>query len=58
MQKLFINGEWREAESGDSLPVVDPSTGEAFDSIARGTAADIDRAVAAARAAYEGPWGR
>jgi aldehyde dehydrogenase (NAD+) len=57
MQKLFINGEWREAESGDSLPVVDPSTGEAFDSIARGTAADIDRAVAAARAAYEGPWG-
>src|SRR5580698_626279 len=57
MQKLFINGEWREAENGASLPVVDPSTGETFDGIARGTAADIDRAVSAARAAYEGPWG-
>ena len=57
MQKLFINGEWREAESGAGLPVVDPSTGETFDSIARGTAADIDRAVAAARAASEGAWG-
>jgi aldehyde dehydrogenase (NAD+) len=57
MQKLFINGEWREAQGGASLPVVDPSTGETFDSIARGTAADVDRAVAAARAAYEGPWG-
>jgi aldehyde dehydrogenase (NAD+) len=57
MQKLFINGEWREAENGASLPVVDPSTGETFDAIARGTAADIDRAVSAARAAHEGPWG-
>jgi aldehyde dehydrogenase (NAD+) len=57
MQKLFINGEWREAENGAGLPVVDPSTGETFDGIARGTATDIDRAVSAARAAYEGPWG-
>src|SRR5450432_1017470 len=57
MQKLFINGEWREAQGGASLPVVDPSTGETFESIACGTAADIDGAVAAARAAYEGPWG-
>ena len=39
MQKLFINGEWREAESGAGLPVVDPATGETFDGIARGTAA-------------------
>jgi aldehyde dehydrogenase (NAD+) len=57
MQKLFIKGEWREAAGGAVLPVVDPSTGETFDHIARGTAADIDLAVAAARAAYEGRWG-
>jgi aldehyde dehydrogenase (NAD+) len=38
--------------------VIDPSTGESFDSIARGTAGDIDRAVRAARTALDGPWGR
>lgn len=39
-------------------PVIDPSTGEVFDTLARGTAADIDKAVAAARAALSGPWSR
>ena len=57
MQKLFIGGKWREAASGETLPVVDPSTGETYDTIPRGGAADIDAAVAAARAAYEGAWG-
>ena len=57
MQKLFIGGKWREASSGQTLPVVDPSTGEVYDSIARGAAVDIDAAVRAARAAYEGAWG-
>ena len=57
MQKLFIGGKWREASSGRTLPVVDPSTGEAYDTIPRGASADIDAAVRAARAAYEGAWG-
>lgn len=57
MQKLFIKGAWREATGGATLPVIDPSTGETFDSIARGTAQDIDLAVAAARAAFDGGWG-
>ncbi len=57
MQNLFINGEWRAASGGKTLPVIDPATGESFDTIARGTAADIDLAVRAARAAYEGAWG-
>ncbi len=57
MQKLFIKGAWKEAAGGATLPVVDPATGETFDEIARGTAADIDLAVAAARSAYEGAWG-
>ena len=57
MQELFIGGEWREASSGRTLPVVDPATGEVYDAIPRGGAADIDAAVRAARAAYEGAWG-
>jgi len=57
MQKLFIGGNWREAATGQTLPVIDPSTGETYDTIPRGGAADIDAAVRAARAAYEGAWG-
>jgi aldehyde dehydrogenase (NAD+) len=56
MQKLLIGGTWREAKAG-GLPVIDPSTGEIYDTIARGTASDVDAAIAAARAAYEGAWG-
>jgi aldehyde dehydrogenase (NAD+) len=54
MQKLFIGGKWREASSGETLPAIDPSTGESYDTIPRGDARDIDAAVKAARAAYEG----
>ena len=57
MQKLFIGGKWREASSGETLAVIDPSTGESYDTIPRGGARDIDAAVKAARAAYEGKWG-
>ncbi len=57
MQQLFIGGKWREAETGETLPVIDPSTGETYDTIPRGKAADIDAAVKAARGAYEGAWG-
>ena len=58
MQRLFIAGEWTDAVGGGTLPVIDPSSGEVFDELSRGSAADIDRAVAAARAALGGPWGR
>ncbi len=58
MQHHFIGGQWRAGSSGETLPVIDPSTGEVFDQLARGNAADIDQAVAAARAALSGPWGR
>ena len=57
MQHHFINGQWTPAANGETLPVIDPSTGEVFDQIARGTALDIDHAVKAARAALNGPWG-
>ena len=58
MHKLYIDGRWVESANGESIPVVDPSTGEVFDHIAHGTKADIDLAVAAARRALDGPWGR
>jgi aldehyde dehydrogenase (NAD+) len=58
MAHHFINGHWVPAVTGETLPVVDPSTGEVFDRLARGNAVDVDRAVKAARAALSGPWGR
>ena len=58
----FIDNTWQAGDGGETIPVVDPSTGETFGSLTRGTAADIGRAVAAARAAVgdalDGPWGR
>jgi aldehyde dehydrogenase (NAD+) len=57
----YIGNEWIDGSSGAAIPVIDPSDGRAFDEIARGTAADVDRAVAAARTAigptFEGAWG-
>lgn len=50
------------AGSGETIPVLDPSDGQVFAALARGTAEDIDLAVRAARSAFgenrPGPWGR
>ena len=55
----FIDNRWQPSASGRSLPVVAPAEGVIFAEIAQGNAADIDRAVAAARAAFEGgAWSR
>ena len=56
MKKMFIGGQWVAAQDGRTLPVIDPADGQPFDEIPRGTAADVDRAVQAARAA-SGGWG-
>ena len=53
----YIAGEWTLPAQPGTIPVVDPSDGQPFASIARGTAADIGRAVAAARDAFAGAWG-
>ncbi len=58
MAEHFINGKWVPASSGQTLPVIDPSNGVAFDTLARGNAEDVDSAVSAARAALSGPWGQ
>lgn len=55
--KLFINNEWVEPEGGKTIDVINPATGKVFAHAAAGSAADVDRAVKAARAAFEsGPW--
>ncbi len=58
----FVDNTWQAGTSGDSMPAVDPSTGEIFGALARGTGPDIARAVASSRAAigetFDGPWGR
>ena len=58
MKQMFIGGRWMPARDGRSLPVVDPADGQAFDEIARGTAHEVDLAVAAARASLSSAWGR
>ncbi len=44
------------SSGGRTLPVIDPSDGQPYDEIQRGTAEDIDAAVRAARKCYDGPW--
>lgn len=57
-KKLFIDGEWRTASGNASLPIENPSTGELIGEIASAQSADIDDAVAAARSAQHGDWGK
>ncbi|HLB49426.1 MAG TPA: NAD-dependent succinate-semialdehyde dehydrogenase [Anaerolineales bacterium] len=51
---FFINGEWVPSLSGRMIPVRNPATGEVIDTVPAGDAADADRAVRAAHAAFPG----
>jgi acyl-CoA reductase-like NAD-dependent aldehyde dehydrogenase len=55
---LFIDGAPSGASSGELRELVEPATGEPLARAAMAGEADVDRAVAAARAALEGPWGK
>src|SRR5690242_7238630 len=58
-RKLFIDGQWTDAASGKTFETPNPATGETLASVAEGDAEDINRAVSAARKAFEsGPWSR
>ena len=57
-KQLFINGEWRDSASGQTLEVVNPATEEVVATVASAEQRDVDAAVAAARAALDGPWGK
>jgi phenylacetaldehyde dehydrogenase len=57
--EMLIDGEWVAAESGDTFAVHDPATGEVIAHCSSGGAPEVDRAVRAARRAFEsGPWAR
>ena len=56
---LFIGGDWVKPSGTTTFDVVDSATEELFMTVAEAQALDIDRAVAAARAAFDtGPWPR
>jgi len=57
--KLHINGQFIDAASGKTFDTINPATGEVLTRVAEGGAEDVDRAVKAARAAFDaGPWSR
>src|SRR5438552_13261819 len=56
--QLFIDGQFVDAESGKTFPTPNPATGETFAEVAEADKADIDKAVAAARKAFEGKWSK
>ncbi len=58
-RKMLINGKWVAAASGKTFATFNPATGEVLANVAEGDREDINRAVSAARAAFEtGPWSR
>jgi acyl-CoA reductase-like NAD-dependent aldehyde dehydrogenase len=54
--KLLIGGEMRDAQAGRTFPTFEPARGGELATVAQGDAADVDAAVAAARAALDGAW--
>lgn len=55
--QCFINGQWVDSVSGKTFETINPATEEVITEVAEGDAADIDKAVKAARTAFEtGPW--
>ena len=57
-KRLWIGGQWIASASGEEFDAINPADGSLLARLARGSAADVDRAVAAARTAFEGPWSR
>src|SRR6201982_1870100 len=55
--QMFINGEWVASTSAKTIPVYDPSTEEVIAQVPDANSDDVNRAVAAAKTAFEdGPW--
>src|SRR5690242_21637814 len=58
MQLHYIGNTGVRSSAERTLPVIDPSDGQQYDSIQRGTPEDIAAAVQAARQCFEGPWSK
>ena len=52
-RRMFINGDWADASTSETMPVINPATEETIAEVPKGTEADVDKAVAAARTAFE-----
>ena len=57
-KRMLIGGQWVDALSGRTFDSVNPATGKVIAQLAEGAAEDVDRAVSAARTAFEGPWSK
>jgi aldehyde dehydrogenase (NAD+) len=55
-KRMLIDRKWVASASGKTFDSINPATGEVLATVAEGDAEDINRAVAAARRAFEGPW--
>ena len=58
LRKMFIDGAWVEARSGQTFETRNPANGKVIGLVPRSESADIDRAVQAARRAFDGPWSK
>ena len=56
--QLFIDGQWVDADSGKTFATPNPATGETLAEVAEADKSDVDKAVAAARRAFEGKWSK
>jgi aldehyde dehydrogenase (NAD+) len=56
VKRMLIGGQWVPAVSGKTFESRDPATGKLLAKVAEGDAEDIERAVTAARRAFDGPW--
>lgn len=56
--RILIGGRWEQPSTGRTFDSIDPTTGLVLGVVAESGADDVDRAVRAARSAFDGPWGR
>src|ERR1700693_2486292 len=54
--QMFVGGHWVDSSGGDVQEVINPANGKVIAHVPKGTAEDVDRAVAAARKAYDDVW--
>ena len=55
-QRMFIGGEWVDATNGETQPILNPATGEVIAEVPKATADDVNRAVDAAKRAFQDTW--
>ena len=55
-RKMFIGGEWVASATGETQEILNPATGKVIATVPKASAADVDRAVAAAKKAFEETW--